>query len=310
MSAAKCVTRSMAQRLRPVLRRAVAVAAISAALLCAPAPLSDLQCGPQFQGCAKAVSVDKEVKTAENNPSKSYNWAGYVVGSSINDPAHTVDSVSATWKVQDIALSKDDTYSMQWTGIGGVFGGDTTLIQAGTASDCEKGKKIYYAWYDLIPDELVKIKGVVRPGDSVSVYISMKGEDRWRIVLSDSTRNWSFDTEVDYKSSRLSAEWIEERTTKMFGAGGIPEFTDLADFGTAQFGNEYTGHFGNYASIGNDFRPIGAWPHLGISMNISAQYWPVYRKTGKPFIITPSALSGGGSSFSVKFVGERDGEAK
>lgn len=67
MNAARNGVEGRAQRLWPALRRAVAAAAISAALLCAPPPLSDLRYSPRPQGCTQAIPGDKEAKTAVNN---------------------------------------------------------------------------------------------------------------------------------------------------------------------------------------------------------------------------------------------------
>jgi hypothetical protein len=163
----------------------------------------------------------------DNPPSfKISNWSGYIVASGIQNRSSVVSSVSASWTVPEIKPSENDTFLGVWVGIGGY--GEDTLIQTGTEQECINGKFAYYAWYELVPDHLVRISNIhVQAGDAVTASISLTNENTntWSIELVDITRNQRFKRTFVYNSSRLSAEWVVERP-KVNGT-----ISTLADFG-------------------------------------------------------------------------------
>jgi hypothetical protein len=163
----------------------------------------------------------------DNPPSfKISNWSGYIVASGIQNRSSVVSSVSASWTVPEIKPSENDTFLGVWVGIGGY--GEDTLIQTGTEQECINGKFAYYAWYELVPDHLVRISNIhVQAGDAVTASISLTNENTntWSIELVDITRNQRFKKTFVYNSSRLSAEWVVERP-KVNGT-----ISTLADFG-------------------------------------------------------------------------------
>jgi hypothetical protein len=157
-------------------------------------------------------------------------WSGYLAGSDVQNRSPVVSSVSGSWVVPEVNPSENMTFSGIWVGIGGY--GEETLIQTGTEQEYFNGKPVYYAWYELLPDYLVKIPRIhVEPGDKMTASISLvnETEDTWSIMISDVTRGTHFEKTVVYNSSRLSAEWIVERP-KVNGT-----VSTLADFGTATF---------------------------------------------------------------------------
>lgn len=175
-------------------------------------------------------------------------WSGYIVASDIQNRSPVVSSVSASWTVPEIKSSENNTFSGVWIGIGGY--GEDTLIQAGTEQECIDGKFVYYAWYELLPDYLVRIPNIrIRPGDTVTASISLVNENTntWSIEIADVTRGERFKKTVVYNSSRLSAEWIVERP-KVNGT-----ISTLADFGNVTFTeckttiNGITGAIGNFS---------------------------------------------------------------
>ncbi|EQD79937.1 hypothetical protein B1A_01415, partial [mine drainage metagenome] len=217
---------------------------------------------------------------------------GYVVASNFNKPAHVVTRVSGSWTVQSVSSSSSSTYSSQWIGIGGFFAHDRSLIQTGTESDYSSGSAQYNAWYEMLPASETPISGfAVSPGDTISSAILYAGiaphhTQYWNIYLNDTTQNEHFFIQVTYKSSMLSAEWIEERPE----IGG--KLSTLADFGTAYYGSDYTSvSRTNYATINGVNTALGSLPYESITMTTSSG--ALYAQ--------PSALTSDGISFSVTY---------
>ena len=157
-------------------------------------------------------------------------WSGYMVASDIQNRSAVVSSVSGSWIVPEVNASVNNTFSGVWVGIGGY--GEETLIQAGTEQEYFNGKFDYYAWYELLPDYLVRIPSLhVQPGDMIRASISLISEkaSTWLIEISDVTRGEQFKKVFVYNSSRLTAEWIVERPK----VNGV--VTTLADFGNVTF---------------------------------------------------------------------------
>jgi hypothetical protein len=167
----------------------------------------------------------------DNPPSfKVSQWSGYIVASDVQNRSPVVSSICASWRVPGIKSSENDTFSGVWVGIGGY--GEDTLIQTGTEQEYVNGRVVYYAWYELLPDYLVRIPTVhVRASDTVTASISLinKNTNTWSIEIADVTRGERFKKTIVYNSSRLSAEWVVER----------PKVNDtistLADFGNVTF---------------------------------------------------------------------------
>ena len=233
-----------------------------------------------------------KVVSSSSGTTSSTNWAGYVAASNFNSPAHVVTGITGSWKVQSVSSSSSSTYSSQWIGIGGFFSHDRTLIQTGTESDYSSGSAQYNAWYEMLPASETPISGFsVSPGDVISSGIVYAGiaphhSQYWNIYLNDTTQNEHFFIQVTYKSSMLSAEWIEERPE----IGG--QLSSLANFGTAYYGSDYTSISGtNYATINGVSAPLGSLPYESITMTTSSG--ALYAQ--------PSALTSDGTSFSVNY---------
>jgi hypothetical protein len=178
----------------------------------------------------------------------SLDWAGYVVASDFNNPQPVVTSVSGSWVVPEINGSSQDRFSAAWVGIGGQS--DRTLIQTGTEHDSVDGQKVYYAWYELLPDYSVTIPDIdVSAGDKITASISLvdSGSNEWLIFLSDVTTGQNFSKNFFYGSSRLSAEWIVERPTVNNTIGTLAYF-DSVTFTDLQVAvNNVVGPVSNFA---------------------------------------------------------------
>jgi hypothetical protein len=221
---------------------------------------------------------------------KSLNWSGYVVATSFTGPAATVTQVIGSWVVQAVTPTASATYSSQWIGIGGFFSGDGSLIQVGTESDYAGGAS-YYAWYELLPAAETPISMTVKPGDVIYANVSLAAHttDTWVISLYDQTSHGSFAKFVTYTSSKLSAEWIDERPEL---CSATCTLTSLANFGKAHYGFDYTGQANtNFAVIKGVLGKIASFPHASIAM---------VDKKGLS-LATPTALSRDGTSFSMKW---------
>jgi len=157
-------------------------------------------------------------------------WSGYIVASDIQNRYPVVSRISASWTVPEVKPSENDTFSGVWVGIGGY--GEDTLIQTGTEQEYFGGRSVYYAWYELLPDYLVRIHNLhVRAGDTIAASISLISENgsEWLIEISDVTQGEHFEKVVIYNSSMLSAEWIVERPK----VNGV--VSTIADFGNVTF---------------------------------------------------------------------------
>jgi hypothetical protein len=224
----------------------------------------------------------------------SLNWAGYVVASSFSSPSHTVTAAYGSWVVQTVSPTFRPEYSSQWVGIGGYFAGDSSLIQTGTESDSALGTTSYYAWYELLPAPETVIHGfTVGPGDKIFaevfvVKVINSTTQEWNITIDDVTRGEHFSILVDYSSSMLSAEWIEERPSIAHS------LTTLADFSVSYFGFDYTGiQMTEEATVNGITGTIGQLNHVSITM-VSRNF---------QVLATPSTLSYDGTSFSVTYGG-------
>lgn len=159
----------------------------------------------------------------------STNWAGYV------EETSGVDSISGTWTVPAVDPSAGTSASSVWVGIGGSNSDD--LIQAGTEQDVERGRTVYYAWYEMLPDESKQVRMDVQPGDQMSVSIYEDARNHWIIALSDDTTGEALQLSFNYRSNNASAEWIVEAPTAVNSRTGAQHQVTLANFGSVHFSN-------------------------------------------------------------------------
>jgi hypothetical protein len=207
-------------------------------------------------------------------------WSGCMVASDLQNRSRVVSSVSASWTVPEVNASENDTFSAAWVGIGGY--GEKTLIQTGTEQQCINGQVTYFAWYERLPDYLVRILNIhVRPGDTITASISLVNENAstWSIEINDVTRGERFEKALVYNSSRLSAEWIVERPT----VNGT--ISTLADFGNVTFSECKATIEGKTGAISN------------FSYAQLVMYTPQNVQ-----LVTVSPLNDDGSSFTVNYL--------
>jgi hypothetical protein len=213
-------------------------------------------------------------------PARVTHWSGYLVSKNIQNLSEGVSSISASWVVPEVKASVNDTFSSIWIGVGGY--GEKSLIQTGTEQHCEDGKIEYFAWYELLPDYIVRITEFdIQPGDAVSASIRLVNDNKniWAITFDNYASGQHFEkTDITYYSSRASAEWVVERPLVK------QSFSTLANFGNATLSrctatiNGVTGSTGNFT------------------------YTPVIMVDSTDKELTSlSSLSNDGSSFSVAY---------
>jgi len=224
----------------------------------------------------------------------SLNWGGYAAAISFSSPLAAVTYVNASWVVQSVAKSSSATYSSQWTGIGGYFSSDSSLIQLGTESDYYQNAAHYYAWIEMLPASEQVIGLTIHPGDSIHASIAPAGAaNTWLLTLTDATTGKSYSATEKYTSSKLSAEYVEERPEicSPFSC----TLTTLANFGTADYGKDYSGISGT-----NNLTVNGVNENLGSAL--PNQNIIMYANNGRTEIALPSSLSSDGTSFTMTYL--------
>ena len=215
--------------------------------------------------------------------SSSLDWAGYAVTGS------AVTSVSGSWVQPTVACPGTKLQqSAFWVGLDGFAASDPTVQQVGTDADCTKKAKknpshpLHYAWYELYPAGLVVLPPAtypVVPGDALSGSVQASGPSY--VITLVNAGKWTFQTTQTpaIQPQNSSAEWITEAPTLCTGAKC--KVAPLADFGSVGF----TGAVVNGMPIATS----GLVQHE-ITMTT---------KKAKAVLAAPSALSSGGSAFSV-----------
>jgi len=210
----------------------------------------------------------------------SSDWSGYSVASDMTDPQPQVTNINGSWTVPTVNVSKGESFCAVWIGVGGQF--DETLIQAGTEQDSLNGLGTYSAWYELLPYDAVTIDSLsISPGDKITASISLLDSTTktWSIEIHDATDGQSFQKNLVYDSSMLSAEWIIERPTVN------NRISALADFGQVTF-------TGCTATIGGKVGTLSSFPSIQIIM---------YNRQNIE-LVSVSPFTSDGSSFTVNYL--------
>ncbi|GAA2032840.1 G1 family endopeptidase [Catenulispora yoronensis] len=182
--------------------------AISAAVLTSPASAA------VFNGSAQGLSHPFH--------STSGNWSGYAATGA------RFTSVSATWTQPAVSCGSQTTYSSFWVGLDG--DGSNSVEQTGTEADCSGGRAVYSSWYEMYPAYPVNFSNPVSPGDVFQASVTYNGSNKFTLVLTDKTKNWSHTIHSTLSNPALaSAEVIAEAPSS--SSGVLP----LAKFGTVNF---------------------------------------------------------------------------
>jgi len=203
----------------------------------------------------------KDVKTLRYNPdgsvaATSSNWAGYV----ITAPSGTITDSVGSWVMPTITCdTTTPTWASFWVGIDGW---DTSTVeQIGVDLYCGPNSSVadYIPWYEFFPGPTTTINNfAVSPGDVIKAEVSYNpSTQQYTMSLTDYTTalrapNVSFTVSDSVAGAEdATAEWISEEP-------GTPVETALTNFGTVDFGVDYTGIGPTcYATINGQTGPIG-----------------------------------------------------
>ncbi len=201
------------------------------------APQAEETITPRHYSIQVLRRTDGRVVRSLLNQMVSTNWSGYVAANFATGQIYT--SAQGTWVVPTVTYFPDPRfsaeYSSSWVGIGGFFENanytvtDNSLLQLGTEQDASSSRTRYYAWYEALPSPMKKIPLAISPGDTITVSLQLisagKKSQSWMLRMEDTTAAQSWSTTLNYNSSQLSAEWIEEAPSS---SGGI---LPLAEYG-------------------------------------------------------------------------------
>lgn len=214
----------------------------------------------------------------DSNTVASLAWAGYIVSRSFNDQRDII-GVSASWTVPEVNTSTGDGYSSAWIGIGGQL--DKTLIQIGTEHNSINGQAGYYAWYEMLPDYVIRIENfTLAPGHKIYASIALADSEtnEWNLYIKDLNNDEMFNQNFVYNSTRSSGEWIVERST----VNG--QITSLSNFGSITFSD-------CWVDVSSDKGVIGNFTHSRVHMT-NQQYTT---------LASASTLTNDGEGFTVRY---------
>jgi Peptidase A4 family len=210
----------------------------------------------------------------------SPHWAGYVA------TGGTFTAVRATWVQPRVRCERPNSSASFWIGLGGATATADGLEQIGTAADCSENFLVSYsAWYELIPVPAapVQLPLAVRPGDTLSAEVSVRG-GIVALAIRNVTTGKAFATRKTVGTvDRSTAEWIAEAPAScLVVCGPLP----LADFGGVRF---------THADATADSRS-GPIDDAGSAY----QAMKLMTGEGQPAVL-PSPLSPDGRSFSLRW---------
>jgi Peptidase A4 family len=224
--------------------------------------------------------------TALADDGVSSNWAGYAAhGASFH-------SVSASWREPGVTCARGQTtYSAYWVGLGGYRAGSNALEQIGTEADCQGGRAVQSAWFEMVPAASMPVYIPVNAGDALTASVAVSGH-RATLVLDNVTRHRTYRTTVSSGPiDTSSAEWIVEAPSDCLSTcTTLP----LANFGSAQFTGARAQLASGYAGGINDHH----WSTTRIRLAPAARQFVGSHLLGGASAAT---LSWGGSVFSVSY---------
>jgi hypothetical protein len=155
---------------------------------------------------------------------------------------------------------------------------------------------VIYAWYELVPAASQPVRLTIRAGDVISASVEVVGT-KVTLALADKTSHASFTKTLSDRSIDVgSAEWIAEAPSECLTSTQCRTLP-LANYGSAQFsGASAETTTGRTGAISG---PL--WQTTKIVLASAGTRFVSY---GQPNVgggvqSTPSALTSGGSAFSI-----------
>jgi hypothetical protein len=266
----------------------------------------------QVANAPEALAVTTRLAPRQHGPARIYgrrpedlvwlsdNWSGYAIAA-VSGSSLSFTVADGSWTVPTANCSvtpgtrTSPAYAAFWVGLDGFS--SSSVEQTGTDSDCDGTTPTYYAWYEFYPNPAYELLNFpVSPGDHISAQVSYNSSrSEFTITITNVTENTSYTKSSKVSGAkRSSAEWIAEAPCCARGNSPLP----LSDFGTVDFGSEYTGVSGtNNATDSSTSGPISAF-----SSNV--QVINMETTTGNPEATPSSSLTDGTSSFQVTWNSE------
>jgi len=166
----------------------------------------------------------------QDTSASSSNWAGYAA----TGASGSFSSVSASWTQPAATCSTGSQYAAFWVGLDGYT--SQTVEQIGTEADCsgpDPATPRYYAWYEVYPGAGVSFANPVSPGDKFTGTVTAQGNDKFKLVLTDTTQGWTQTISATQAGADLSsAEAIAEAPS---GPSANSSPLPLTNFGSIGF---------------------------------------------------------------------------
>ena len=198
-------------------RAAVALAAVGA--LAAVASPSAAQAAPHASYGYGYVPIAPAARAGIGPHASSSPWGGYVAtGSGFR-------SVSGSWTEPAVTCTSRNNLFAPWVGIDGY--GSQTVEQTGVETSCSSGRPVYRAWYEMYPAQPVYLSNAVSVGDSFTGSVTTAGSGSYQLVLTDTTKGWTYTTTQRLRASNVSAEAIIESPTQSYPSFGSLTFTGV-----------------------------------------------------------------------------------
>ena len=186
--------------------------------------------GDAFPGAPTGIVTPRASSSqsgGQDTSASSSNWAGYAV----TGASGSFTSVSASWTQPTASCTTGNQYAAFWVGLDGYT--SKTVEQIGTEADCTGPSPQYYAWYEVYPGAGVNFANPVSRGDKFTGTVTAQGNDKFRLVLTDTTRGWTQTISATQAGADLSsAEAIAEAPS---GSSANSSPLPLANFGSVGF---------------------------------------------------------------------------
>jgi hypothetical protein len=186
-----------------------------------------------------------------------------------------------------------------WVGLGGYKLTSPAVEQVGTELDCIGGHPASSAWYELTPSASRRVRIGVHPGDLIAASVTAAG-GRITVAISDLSKHQTFQKSISPATTTdvSSAEWILEAPSACIFGMSACQTLPLANFGRAQFtlakAQTTGGPVGTISTAGGQDTKIILGPRAPLFVSVHPGQVPVGTAS-------PSALLGGGSSFTVSY---------
>ena len=243
-----------------------------------------------------------------NSSWSAANWSGYAMSGSYT-------GISSLWTVPTVVASTSATYSSTWIGVDGFT--NSKLIQVGTEQDYSGGSAHYNAWWEILPapeSVLSTTQYPVGPGDRMKGTIyetsattkvvsgtTTTVQHLWTIVLTDSTKGWTFSTTQVYSGTGASAEWIHEAPVVNGATSTLAHYVVTAPTAKGDFDSTFISH--TIAAAGTTPAFQGAGLNYGLDAGVMVQHGVAVSTPGGPDAALTAFNHAYGASLPPKPVG-------